>query len=58
MPPLKRRRQINIPGKGVKHPMMEQALGLGLSLVIWVGSTVGMIIGYSLKPFKWLRKSM
>jgi len=37
--------------------MMEQALGLGLSLVIWIGSMVGMVIGFGLKPFKWLRKA-
>ena len=38
--------------------MMEQALGLGLSLVIWIGSMVGMVIGLGLKPIKWLKKAV
>ena len=38
--------------------MMEQALGLGFSLVIWVGSMVGMVIGFGLKPIKWIRKAV
>jgi hypothetical protein len=38
--------------------MMEQILGLGFSLVIWVASMVGMVIGFGLKPFKWIRKSV
>ena len=37
--------------------MMEQALGLGFSLVIWVGSMIGMVIGFGLKPIKWIRKA-
>jgi hypothetical protein len=37
--------------------MMEQALGLGFSLVIWVGSMVGMVIGFGLKPIKWIRRA-
>ena len=38
--------------------MTEQILGLGLSLVIWVGSMVGMVIGFGLKPIKWIRKAV
>jgi hypothetical protein len=38
--------------------MMEQALGLGFSLVIWIGSIVGMIIGFGLKPIKWIRRAV
>jgi hypothetical protein len=38
--------------------MMEQALGLGFSLVIWIGSMVGMIIGFGLKPIKWIRRAV
>ena len=58
MPPPKWRRQIKIQSKEVIHIMMEQILGLGLSLVIWVGSMVGMVIGFGLKPIKWIRKSV
>lgn len=58
MLPLKRRRQIKIQSKEVIHTMMEEILGLGLSLVIWVGSMVGMAIGFGLKPIKWLRKAV
>ncbi len=38
--------------------MTEQILGLVLSLVIWVASMVGMVIGFGLKPFKWIRKAV
>jgi hypothetical protein len=38
--------------------MMEEALGLGFSLVIWIGSIVGMIIGFGLKPIKWIRRAV
>ena len=38
--------------------MTEQILGLGLSLVIWVGSIVGVVIGFGLKPIKWIRKAV
>jgi hypothetical protein len=47
-----------IQSEGVKHRMTEQILGLVLSAVIWVGSMVGMVIGFGLKPVKWLRKAM
>ena len=38
--------------------MMEQILGLGFSLVIWVVSMVGMVIGFGLKPVKWIRRAV
>jgi len=38
--------------------MTEQILGFVLSLVIWVASMVGMVIGLGLKPFKWIRKAV
>jgi hypothetical protein len=47
-----------IQSEGVKYRMTEQILGLVLSAVIWVGSMVGMVIGFGLKPVKWLRKAM
>jgi len=47
-----------IRGEGVKHRMTEQVLGLVLSALIWVGSMVGVVIGFGLKPVKWLRKAV
>jgi hypothetical protein len=38
--------------------MTEQILGLVLSILIWVGSMVGMVIGFGLKPFKWVWKAV
>jgi len=38
--------------------MTEQILGLVLSTLIWVGSMVGMVIGFGLKPIKWIRKAV
>ncbi len=38
--------------------MTEQILGLVLSTLIWVGSMVGMVIGFGLKPFKWIRRAV
>jgi hypothetical protein len=38
--------------------MTEQILGLVLSTLIWVGSMVGMVIGFGLKPVKWIRKGI
>jgi hypothetical protein len=38
--------------------MLEQILGWGLSLVIWVASMVGMVISLTVKPIKWLRKAI
>lgn len=38
--------------------MTEQVLGLVLSALIWVGSMVGVVIGFGLKPVKWLRKAV
>ncbi len=38
--------------------MMEQILGLGFSLVIWVVSMVVMVIGFGLEPVKWLRRAV
>ena len=46
------------PPKRGETTMTEQILGLGLSLVIWVGSMVGMVIGFGLKPIKWIRKAV
>jgi hypothetical protein len=44
-----------IQSEGVQHRMTEQILGLVLSTLIWMGSMVGMVIGFGLKPIKWIR---
>ena len=58
MPSPAQKPDKNTQAKESGNFMFEQILGWGLSLVVWVGSTVAMVIGFGLKPVKWLRKAL